>query len=82
MNFSAKQYNQPPTSMNSPPLINQYIEQLDAKEYKAFLIAKTHLGCLLHIPQTNGFLQWVASQQSLLSTNDAISKTKTKSNDR
>ena len=41
---------------------NAYIKTLSTKEYQAYLIAKDHLGILLTVHKTNGFLQWKKSQ--------------------
>lgn len=41
---------------------NQYIQSLSEKEYQAYLIARDHLGILLTVHKTNGFLAWKQSQ--------------------
>ena len=46
-------------------LAKQYIESLPEKERKAYEIARIHLGCLLDIEKTNGFLKWKEEQYQL-----------------
>jgi hypothetical protein len=36
----------------------QFLKQLTEKEYKAYLIAKEHLGSLFRLEQTTGFVKW------------------------
>ncbi len=40
-------------------LVEKYIESLNPKEYKAYLIAKSHLGTSFNIEKSVGFLQWL-----------------------
>jgi len=40
-------------------LVEKYITSLNAKEYKAYLIAKSHLGSSFSIEKSVGFLQWL-----------------------
>ena len=49
---------------NETVLAIQYIESLPEKERKAYEIAKIHLGCLLDIEKTNGFLKWKEDERS------------------
>ena len=46
-------------------LIETYLRTLSEKEYKAYLIAREHLGDSFQIEKSNGFLTWVSNQQSL-----------------
>jgi hypothetical protein len=39
-----------------------YVESLDKKEKKAYLIAKSHLGSSFDLKKSVGFLNWVKSQ--------------------
>jgi hypothetical protein len=39
-------------------LCNQYLQTLTEKEYKAYLIAKSHLGTSFQLEKSNGFLKW------------------------
>ncbi len=39
-------------------LIKQYLASLTPKEQQAYAIAKEHLGSLLDISKSNGFLAW------------------------
>ena len=40
------------------PEENAYLVSLSPKEYQAYLIAKDHLGILLTVRNTNGFIKW------------------------
>jgi len=40
-------------------LIEKYISSLNEKEYKAYLIAKEHLGDSFQIEKSNGFINWL-----------------------
>jgi len=42
-------------------LCNQYLQTLTEKEYKAYLIAKSHLGTSFQLEKSNGFLKWKSS---------------------
>jgi hypothetical protein len=35
-----------------------YVESLSPKEYKSYLIAKSHLGTSFHLEKSVGFLKW------------------------
>ena len=39
-------------------LVELYLYSLSEKEYKAYLIAKEHLGDSFQIEKSNGFLSW------------------------
>ena len=41
---------------------NAYLLSLSSKEYQAYMIAKDHLGILLTLHNTNGFLKWKKGQ--------------------
>lgn len=43
--------------------IDMYLKSLSPKEFKAYLIAKNHLGMSFDIEKSIGFLQWVSSFQ-------------------
>jgi hypothetical protein len=45
-------------------LVEKYIESLNAKEYKAYLIAKSHLGSSFSIEKSVGFLQWLKTKKT------------------
>ena len=40
----------------------QYINQLNDKEYTAYIIAKEHLGTSFNIVKSNGYINWKSSQ--------------------
>jgi hypothetical protein len=40
-------------------IIEKYIQTLNEKEHKAYLIAKNHLGDSFQIEKSNGFLKWL-----------------------
>lgn len=44
-------------------VVSHYIKSLSPKEYKAYLIAKTHLGSSFNIFKSNGFLQWIEKHE-------------------
>lgn len=46
---------------NHQELIENYIASLNEKEYKAYLIAKDHLGDSFQIEKSNGFIDWLES---------------------
>jgi len=46
-------------------LIETYLKTLSEKEYKAYIIAKEHLGDSFQIEKSNGFISWVSKQESL-----------------
>ncbi len=48
-------------------LIEQYLASLSPKEKQAYEIAKDHLGCLLDISKSTGFLVWKSKNVSHLS---------------
>lgn len=39
-------------------LVNTYIHSLTETDYKAYLIAKQHLGSSFNILKSNGFMKW------------------------
>jgi hypothetical protein len=45
-------------------LTEQYLESLTPKEKQAYEIAKVHLGCLLNIEKTNGYLKWLKDKDN------------------
>jgi hypothetical protein len=46
------------TSQNNEELINIYIQSLPEKKYKAYSIAKSHLGSTFNAFKSIGFLSW------------------------
>jgi hypothetical protein len=44
-------------------IVNEYLASLTPKEKKAYEIAKEHLGCLLDVEKTNGFLKWIKTKK-------------------
>jgi hypothetical protein len=45
-------------------LTNQYLSTLNARELKAYYIAKDHLGMSFTMERSNGFKQWKKDLQS------------------
>ena len=45
-------------------LSEEYVASLTAKEKQAYEIAKDHLGCLLNIEKTNGYLKWLKDKEN------------------
>ena len=43
---------------NEQELIKLYLESLNEKEYKAYLIAQSHLGMSFQLEKSNGFIKW------------------------
>jgi hypothetical protein len=41
-----------------------YVAQMSEKEKKAYEIAKSHLGCSFHLEKSDGFLNFIKSEQS------------------
>lgn len=41
-------------------LIETYLKSLSEKEYKAYLIAKEHLGDSFQVEKSNGFISWIS----------------------
>jgi hypothetical protein len=46
-------------------LVDEYIMTLNEKEYKAYLIAKDHLGDSFQMDKSNGFLEWLKTKISI-----------------
>jgi hypothetical protein len=40
-------------------IIDEYLSSLTPKEYKGYLIAKSHLAESFQVEKSNGFLSWV-----------------------
>ena len=40
-------------------LLEEYIKQMTEKEYKAYEIAKSHLGTSFDLKKSNGYLEWL-----------------------
>ena len=40
------------------PLVDLYLKSLTAKEYRAYEIAKSHLGMSFDLEKSVGFVQW------------------------
>ena len=47
---------------NTQEKIIKYIEHLNPIEYKAYLIAKDHLGSSFNIVKSNGYCDWLKIQ--------------------
>lgn len=39
-------------------IVEAYLKSLSEREYKGYMIAKTHLGSSFDIEKSNGFLEW------------------------
>jgi hypothetical protein len=50
----------------SKPLLSkeeqEFIDSLDEKEKKSYLIAQSHLGSSFHLEKSNAFLRWVRNR--------------------
>lgn len=53
-------------------LVEKYILSLNAKEHKAYLIAKSHLGSSFSIEKSVGFLQWLKKQSTVNTSSPPI----------
>lgn len=42
--------------------IEEFLRTLPEKEYKAYEIAKSHLGTTFDLKKSNGYLEWVKKQ--------------------
>ena len=51
------------TRMEQEPLTEQYLKTLSEKEYKAYEIAKDHLGSSFELEKSVGYLKWLDTQQ-------------------
>jgi len=47
------------TRMEQEPLTEQYLKTLNEKEYKAYEIAKDHLGSSFELEKSVGYLKWL-----------------------
>ena len=43
-------------------LLEEYLKSLTEKEYKAYEIAKSHLGTSFDLKKSNGYLDWLKKQ--------------------
>jgi len=43
-----------------------YVESLSPKEYKSYLIAKSHLGTSFHLEKSVGFLKWKKEKEETI----------------
>lgn len=50
------------TRMEQEPLTEQYLKTLNEKEYKAYEIAKDHLGSSFELEKSVGYLKWLDAQ--------------------
>ena len=50
--------------MDPLPLTEQYLKTLSEKEFKAYEIAKDHLGSSFELEKSVGYLKWLSKQQS------------------
>ena len=51
------------TEEKKDPLLTEYISTLSEKEYKAYLIAESHLGTSFDLVKSNGYLKWLKSRE-------------------
>jgi hypothetical protein len=51
--------------INKNKLVDLYIQSLNEKDLKAYLIAKSHLGTTFAIEKSVGFLKWKQNNTSL-----------------
>lgn len=49
---------------NQKELLEKYIQTMDAKQYKGYQIAKSHLKESFQLEKSVGFLQWVKQNQN------------------
>ena len=59
--------------MEQEKQVETYIKTLSEKEYKAYLIAKEHLGDSFQIEKSNGYLSWLTIQQNHLEPEPTVS---------
>lgn len=52
------------TNKLSNPLVEEYLKSLSPKEYKAYEIAKNHLGTTFNIEKSNAFLRWKSERET------------------
>ena len=45
-------------TIETTSLSTKYVESLSEKEYKAYVIAKSHLGTSFHLEKSLGFIKW------------------------
>lgn len=53
------------SEMNKNKIIDLYIQSLNEKDLKAYLIAKSHLGSTFAVEKSVGFLKWKQNNTSL-----------------
>ena len=44
-------------------LIQQYLDQMNEQERKAYIIAKDHLGTSFNVARSNGYIAWLKQNQ-------------------
>ena len=54
-------------------IIQQYLDSLTPKQYKAYLIAKDHLQDSFDLKISNGFLEWVKKNNIQLFSASSVS---------
>jgi hypothetical protein len=54
-------------------IIQQYLDSLTPKQYKAYLIAKDHLQDSFDLKISNGFLEWVKKNNIQLVSASSVS---------
>jgi hypothetical protein len=54
----------PPRMKEKTATENDYIQSLSKKEYKAYLIAKSHLMTSFSLKKSNGYLSYVSSLET------------------
>lgn len=62
---SYKMNNDHDDEMNKNKMIDLYIQSLNEKDLKAYLIAKSHLGSTFAVEKSVGFLKWKQNNASL-----------------
>jgi hypothetical protein len=63
-NLNEKGENVPIIREPDPFSTEAYLQTLNEKEYKAYLIAKSHLGTSFQLEKSNGYLEWRKEQKS------------------
>jgi hypothetical protein len=52
-------------NMNTPQsLLDEYIRSLSEKEYKGYMIAKSHLGSSFDLGKSTGFIDWLKARKT------------------
>ena len=51
-----------PRTLSQDEMCTLYLQSLSEMEYKAYCIAKSHLGTSFNLVKINGFIRWKTSQ--------------------